>query len=299
MSSSVATPYHASEILTVNTAWNQSIPSNGFGIDYTNTRNQSRMREDRSNDNMAGGAWETVYWTDDDGVEHVDYKILNGGTPLLKKLNAGVANGQASWKRTTAIGNDYNLSTSPNGGNINGDYPILEFSDYKCVASADGIRLDYAATLDQMLDRHNTGNMNVNSRTYIEEKNPSIYGGAINLYANDANVTKSTMSATSKDGETVSTVVYIDENVSLLQGDGSNIEAYTGQTIKDFGSSYDEDGVRWHNVSSSLTGSKFGWTYGEEGEVEHNCFNNERITYFRLHYETTTHSGRGGTLPVV
>ena len=263
-------PEHASEILTVNTAWDQSIPSNGFGIDYTNTRNQSRMREDRSNDNMAGGAWETVYWTDDDGVEHVDYKILNGGTPLLKKLNAGVANGQASWKRTTAIGNDYNLSTSPNGGNINGDYPILEFSDYKCVASADGIRLDYAATLDQMLDRHNTGNMNVNSTTYSEEKNPSIYGGAINLYANDDNVTKSTMSATSKDGETVSTVVYIDENVSLLQGDGSNIEAYTGQTIKDFESSYDEDGVRWHNVSSSLTGSQFGWTYGEEGIVEHN-----------------------------
>ena len=263
-------PEHASEILTVNTAWNQSIPSNGFGIDYTNTRNQSRMREDRSNDNMAGGAWETVYWTDDDGVEHVDYKILNGGTPLLKKLNAGVANGQASWKRTTAIGNVYNLSTSPNGGNINGDYPILEFSDYKCVASADGIRLDYAATLNQMLDRHNTGNMNVNSTTYSEEKNPSIYGGAINLYANDDNVTKSTMSATSKDGETVSTVVYIDENVSLLQGDGSNIEAYTGQTIKDFGSSYNEDGVRWHNVSSSLTGSKFGWTYGIQTQVEHN-----------------------------
>ena len=263
-------PEHASEILTVNTAWNQSIPSNGFGIDYTNTRNQSRMREDRSNDNMAGGAWETVYWTDDDGVEHVDYKILNGGTPLLKKLNAGVANGQASWKRTTAIGNVYNLSTSPNGGNINGDYPILEFSDYKCVASADGIRLDYAATLDQMLDRHNTGNMNVNSRTYIEEKNPSIYGGAINLYANDANVNKSTMSATSKDGETVSTVVYIDENVSLLQGNDSNIEAYTGQTIKDFGSSYEVDGVRWHNVSSSLTGSKFGWTYGIQTQVEHN-----------------------------
>ena len=263
-------PEHASEILTVNTAWNQSIPSNGFGIDYTNTRNQSHMREDRSNDNMTGGAWETVYWTDDDGVEHVDYKILNGGTPLLKKLNAGVANGQASWKRTTAIGNDYNLSTSPNGGNINGDYPILEFSDYKCVASADGIRLDYAATLDQMLDRHNTGNMNVNSTTYREEKNPSIYGGAINLYANDANVTKSTMSATSKDGETISTVVYIDETVSLLQGDGSNIEAYTGQTIKDFGSSYDEDGVRWHNVSSSLTGSKFGWTYGIQTQVEHN-----------------------------
>ena len=258
---------HTEEVLTVNTAWNQSIPSNGFGIDYTNTRNQSRMREDRSNDNMVGGTWETK------GEGENAYKILNGGTSLLKKLNAGVASGQASWKRTTAIGSEYNLQTSPNGGNINGDYPILEFTDYNCVASADGIRLDYAATLDQMLDRHNTGNMNQNTalgNSYKVAGNETIYGGAINLYANDDNVTKSTMSATSKDGETVSTVVYIDEKVSLLQGDGSNIEAYTGQTIKDFGSSYDEDGVRWHNVSSSLSGSKFGWTYGIETSVAHN-----------------------------
>ena len=256
-------PEHALEILTVNTAWNQSIPSNGFGIDYTNTRNQSRMREDRSNDNMVGGTWETK------GEGENAYKILNGGTSLLKKLNAGVASGQASWKRTTAIGSEYNLQTSPNGGNINGDYPILEFTDYNCVASADGIRLDYAATLDQMLDRHNTGNMNQNTGlgdSYKVAGNETIYGGAINLYANDNNVTKSTVPA-SKDG--VSTVVYIDEDVSLLQGDNSQITAYTGQTIKDFGSSYEEDGVRWHNVSSSLTGSQFGWTYGESGTVPH------------------------------
>ncbi len=264
-------PEHASEILTVNTAWNQSIPSNGFGIDYTNTRNQSRMREDRSNDNMVGGSWERVEWTDPEtGETQLDYMILDGGTSMLKKLNAGVASGQASWKRTTAIGNNYSLVTSPKGGNINGDYPILEFSDYKCVASADGIRLDYAATLDQMLDRHNTGNMNQNTalgNSYKVAGHETIYGGAINLYANDNNVTKSTVSA-SKDG--VSTVVYIDEDVSLLQDASSQITAYTGQTIKDFKSSYDDDGFRWHNVSSSLTGSQFGWTYGEEGIVEHN-----------------------------
>ncbi|MBR4469153.1 MAG: hypothetical protein IKS53_06930 [Bacteroidales bacterium] len=270
-------PEHATEILTVNTAWNQTIPSNGFGIDYTNTRNQSRMREDRSNDNMVGGAWEAVNWTDDLGVEHLDYMILDGGTPLLKKLNAGVASGQASWKRTTAIGNNYNLQSSPDGGNINGDYPILEFSDFNCVASADGIRLDYAASLDQMLERHNSGNMNVNTNipnaqngetgvAYNVSEAPAIYGGAINLYKNDGNVTKSTVSG-SKDG--VSTVVYIDENVSLLQDEDSQITAYTGQTIKDFGSSYTEDGVRWHNVSSSLTGSQFGWTYDETGQVPH------------------------------
>ena len=266
---------HSHEILTINTAWNESIPSNGWGTyEYTNTRNQSRMREDRSNDNMIASAsaqdWQSVEWTDPEtGETHLDYMILNGGTPMLKKLNAGVATGQARWKRTTAIGNNYSVGTSPNGGNINGDYPILEFTDYNCVASADGIRLDYAATLDQMLDRHNTGNMNQNTAladSYKVAGNETIYGGAINLYANDNNVTKSTVSA-SKDG--VSTVVYIDEDVSLLQGDDSEITAYTGQTIKDFGSSYNEDGVRWHNVSSSLTGSQFGWTYGESGTVPH------------------------------
>ena len=279
---------HSHEILTINTAWNESIPSNGWGTyEYTNTRNQSRMREDRSNDNMIASAsaqdWQSVEWTDPEtGETHLDYMILNGGTPMLKKLNAGVATGQARWKRTTAIGNNYSVGTSPNGGNINGDYPILEFTDYNCVASADGIRLDYAATLDQMLDRHNTGNMNQNTAladSYKVTGHETIYGGAINLYDNDDNVTKSTVTA-SKDG--VSTVVYIDEDVSLLQGDDSQITAYTGQTIKDFGSSYDNDGVRWHNVSSSLTGSQFGWTYGDEGTVPH-AWDDEWATWAAAH----------------
>ena len=251
------------EILTVNTAWNNTIPEAGGSTSYyTNTRNQSRVREDRSNDNMVGGEWQNK------GEGEDAYKVLNGGTPMLTKLNQG-AGSKTPWKRTTAIGNNYHFASSPDGGNINGDYPVLMIEGFTCLASTDGITIDYAASLDEMLERHNTGNMNVNSTTYSKTQAEAIYGGAINLYANESNVTKSTISVTNEDDETISTMVYIDENISLLQDENSKITAYTGQTIKDFGSDYDTDGNRWHNVSSSLTGSKFGWSYGEEGEVLH------------------------------
>ena len=253
-----------------------NVPMAGHGIQYSTTCAPSLMREAHSNDNMVSNAEDWPTWTS------ITYSstgtivpLLVGGTPLLDKLNAGKGTG-ASWKRTTAGG----YATSPNGGNINGDYPILEFTDYKCVASADGIRLDYAASLDEMLERHNAGKMNTGTNmpptegdwytnpehaaTYSVTKSPAIYGGAINLYAND-NTTKSTST-------TAKTMVYIDENVSLLQGDNSNIDAYTGQTLKSFSTSWPGDGTgeRWHNVSSSLKESKFGWHYGITTEVKHN-----------------------------
>ncbi len=274
-----------------------NVPADGPGILFTSTESPSLMREARSNDNMVTSnsngqpSWSEVVYVNKDAegniTSYTHVPLFVGGIPLLDKLNEEVSDlnelleedeqPYASWKRTTAGG----YATSPNGGDINGDYPILKFTDYKCVASADGIRLDYAATLDEMLDRHNTGNMNVGTNmpsdddwytapkrpaTYTVTKSPAIYGGAINLYANDANVTKSTMSVTNPDNTTISTMVYIDENVSLLQGDNSNIVAYTGQTLKSFSTEWPGDGTgeRWHNVSSSLTGSKFGWGYGTD-----------------------------------
>ncbi len=266
------------EILTVNTAWNNTIPEAGGSTSYyTNTRNQSRIREDRSNDNMVGGTWQTV------GEGESAYKILNGGTPMLTKLNEEVSDlndlleedeqPYASWKRTTAIGKNYHFASSPDGGNINGDYPVLMIEGFTCLASTDGITVDYAASLDEMLDRHNNYTVNTqstwNNNKYKDTQVDALKGGAINLYANESNVTKSTISVTNEDDETISTMVYIDENISLLQDENSKITAYTGQTIKDFGSDYDTDGNRWHNVSSSLTGSKFGWSYADNGIVAH------------------------------
>ena len=254
-----------------------NVPADGPGILFTSTESPSLMREARSNDNMVTSnsngepSWSEVVYKNRDAegniTSYTHVPLFVGGIPLLEKLNQGVASGQASWKRTTAGG----YATSPNGGDINGDYPILKFTDYKCVASADGIRLDYAATLDEMLDRHNNGNMNVGTNmpsdaawytdpehaaTYSVSQSPAIYGGAINLYAND-NTTRSTST-------TAKTMVYIDENVSLLQDNTtSSIDAYTGQTLKSFSTEWPGDGKgeRWHNVSSSLTGSKFGWDY--------------------------------------
>lgn len=249
-------------------------PISGSGIQYSTTCAPSLMREAHSNDNMVSSAENWPVWTKITYSNGTIVPLLVGGTPLVDKLNEGITSGQASWKRTTAGG----YPTSPNGGNINDDYPILKFDDFKCAASADGIRIDYTATLDEGLNRHNEGNMNVGTnmpsdddwydcqrpRTYSVTVAPAIYGGAINLYANEDNVTKST----SADAHTM---VYIDEDISLLQNTSSNIDAYTCQTLKSFSQSWPGDGTgeRWHLVSSSLQNSKFGWTYGNNGIVPH------------------------------
>ena len=250
-------------------------PITGSGIQYSTTLAPSLMREAHSNDNMVSSASDWPTWTSITYSDGTIVPLLVGGTPLVDKLNDGVATGQASWKRTSAGG----YSTSPNGGDINGDYPVLQFDNFKCLASADGIRVDYAATLDQMLDRHNAGDMNVGTsmpsndnwykcdktHNYSVTKAPAIYGKAINLYANDNTKTTKSTSTTAK------TMVYIDENVSLLQDASSTIDAYTAQTVKSFSQSWPGDGTgeRWHNVSSSLKDSKLGWEYHETG-VEHN-----------------------------
>ena len=249
-------------------------PISGSGIQYSTTCAPSLMREAHSNDNMVSSASDWPTWTSITYSNGTIVPLLVGGTPLVDKLNDGTTSDQASWKRTTAGG----YPTSPNGGNINDDYPILQFDDFKCAASADGIRIDYTATLDESLDRHNEGNMNVGTnmpsdgdwydasrpRQYSVTQAPAIYGGAINLYANEDNVTKSTST-------TAHTMVYIDEDISLLQNTSSSIDAYTCQTLKSFSQSWPGDGTgeRWHLVSSSLQNSKFGWTYENNGEVPH------------------------------
>lgn len=238
-----------------------TVPSNGASITYTTTLPPQHMRQDRSNDNMVNGTWND--------------NIYVGGTPLLKKLIADAGSGQSTWKRTTAGGY---TTYSPNGGNINGDYPVLQFSDYKCLASVDGIRIDYAHSLDQMLDRHNAGNMNVNTQMpptnnsyiwytynkpydYSVAASSAIYGGAINLYAHDS-ISKGT-------SEEARTMVYIDENISLLQSPSADIDAYTGQTLVEIGGSYDDiqAGNRWHNVSSSLRNSMIGLSFTINDQV--------------------------------
>ena len=152
-----------------------------------------------------------------------------GSVTLCKKLNDWVTtngNGYAQWKRTTAGG------YSTGAGNINGDYPIHEFSDYTCVASPDGIALDYATSLEVMLSRH-------------------IDNATINLYVNDE-----TGRSTGNNER-----IYIDENISLLQRDpNSNIQAYTCQTLPGTPRS-------WHFLSSSLSNSGIGFNYGTEEQV--------------------------------
>ena len=220
-----------------------------------------------TNDNSIGGTWGTV--TNSSGT----YNVYAGGTPLLNVLNSGRGNG-ASWKRTTAG------VYSDGAGDINDDYPVLMFPEYTCLGSSDGIRIDYAASLNEMLHRHNNGNLNENTilegDKYKPTNHTAIYKGTINLYAND-DVTIETTGTGSKDGEeevaddctAAGVVVYIDENISLLQGEDSEIEAYTGQSLQAFNNTGIQAGDRWHNISSSLSNSMFGWHYSNSDEVLH------------------------------
>ena len=217
------------------------------------------------NDNQVGGEWTTIG----------GYNIYSGGTTLAEQLNTNKGTTHADWaewKRTTAGRYNYGVPTGYVAGNINRDYPVLQFSHYKCLASTDGVSIDYAAKLSDMLHRHNTGNISENSATYGLTSHEAIYGGAINLYANeDMNPTNNGGNGgNGKDGEVNdystadNVVVFIDENISLLQPTDaietpSSIEAYTGQTLKSF--RVGDEGERWHNVSSSLENSYFGISY--------------------------------------
>ena len=246
---------------------------------YSAPTDPTLIRYERSNDNMVGGTWEQHT------LSGAQVDVCTGGTTLVDVLNGNLVDGDgyARWKRTTAG----NYTSSHNGGNINSDLPVLMFTDYTTVASTNGITLDYAKSLDEMLSRHNTGNLNVYtalpyaeedgyhgmsshnyhvSQTVNKSQSDLLYGATINLYAND-NTSMSTMSITN-DGKTISTIVYIDENISLLQEEGSTITAFTGQHIIDYGANSNiQSGNRWHNVSSSLDNSKFGWSYDIETSV--------------------------------
>lgn len=215
-----------------------------------------------TNDNMTGGVWGKLG----------SYNVYNGGTPLVDKLNANRGSG-AEWKRTTAG------KYSNNAGDINDDFPVLQLPGYSCLASTDGITIDYAHNLSDMLHRHNSGAMNENTamptnkswyhglptNDYSVTDSPAINGGTINLFVNDDN--RSTAKAQKEQSTDANVVVYIDEDISLLQDIGGSIEAYTGQTLQAYNNTETQAGERWHNISSSLSNSEFGWSYGDEGRV--------------------------------
>jgi hypothetical protein len=158
-----------------------------------------------------------LYYHDNDNL------VGSTSETLCNKLNDWLAShsGYSPWKRTKA--GDY----SANAGNINGDYPIHKHANYTCAASTSGVNLDYATSLDVMLTRHTSD-------------------ATINLYAHD-NTSKGTGN---------NEMVYIDENISLLQSTSNAITAYTCQTLPGNTRS-------WHFVSSSLSNSGIGFVYGQ------------------------------------
>ena len=160
--------------------------------------------------------------------------VTASSSNLLDELDRWVSghSGYSSWTRTRAGG-------YITGQDINGDYPIHKYSDYHCVASVDGITLDYAATLDAMLTSHNTSGTTINLYT----------ADAVDGSGNNAHTTTAT-----------GVVVYVDEDVCVLPEADKNVRANTCQTLRAYASSY------WHDVSSSLQSSKIGFTYGSDGQ---------------------------------
>lgn len=260
-----------------------TVPSDNPTTSYTLSVNPSFYNM-FTNDNKTGGTWGILTVQNNDGTT-TTYNVYNGGSSLLTVLNNGKGNG-ASWKRTTAGRYTDNDLTGYVSGDINDDYPVLAFEKFDesenapivtCLGSADGIRIDYATSLKEMLHRHNNGNFNESTNLVGDKYKPTnhqaIYKGTINLFAND-DVTleqqtggkESVADNCTADG----VVVYIDENISLLQDASSNIEAYTGQTLQAFGNTSLQAGDRWHNISSSLSNSQFGWSYTDNDQVAHN-----------------------------
>ncbi|MCQ2303272.1 MAG: T9SS type A sorting domain-containing protein [Bacteroidales bacterium] len=176
------------------------------------------------------------YYADQTGDNDIYDGNVNVGSTLTDALNAWVStNGTqySTWRRTMAGGDAYDSY-----GDINDDYPIPAFTaqGYTTVGSNDGIVLDYFRTIDQVLTRHNDDGI--------------LEGGTLNLYKNDE--------ATQGTDEGV--VLYIDEDVSILQTTGEDITAVTCQTMT-------KPGETWHLVSSSLAASPIGFTYGTTSQV--------------------------------
>ena len=149
-----------------------------------------------------------------------------GNSTLLDMLNGWVDghSGYAPWRRTTAGGTAY----SATAGDINGDYPIHQYANTDCVSASgtNALAIDYTSTLTAMLKRHTSY-------------------ATLNLYDHDET-----------DEETgTGVVIYIDENISLLQSDDTkDIAAYTCQTLPGSPRS-------WHFLSSSLQDSYIGFNY--------------------------------------
>ena len=261
-----------SESNTTEVTMNYTVP-NPYTTPAANPTNSYTLSVNKTyynmftNDNMTGGHWGTLG----------SFNVYEEGTPLVDMLNSQRGDG-APWKRTTAG------AYSVDAGDINEDYPVLQLPGYTCLASTDGITIDYAHNLSDMLHRHNSGALNENTAlgdSYMVTNHAAINGGAINLYANEDMNPSNGNSGTKADLDASyyntddNVVVYIDENISLLQPidateTPSSIKAYTGQTLQAFGNTDIQAGDRWHNISSSLLDSEFGWGYSNNGQVEHN-----------------------------
>ena len=158
-----------------------------------------------------------------------DDQKVGEGDHLMDLLNANATGDYAKWTRTMA---------SP----INGDYPVLLMPGSNSLASKNGLFIVYGSDVNGMI-------------TYANPSNGSVY-----LY--DTNPTTITTSTSG------TTRVYIGENVGVLQGNSTVLNARVGVTF-DNSSGNDLGGkpYDWHMFSSALREAPLGITYDNTGEI--------------------------------
>ena len=183
----------------------------------------------------------------------------NGPKGLVATLNDWVGSSAtySKWMRTCA---------SP----INGDYPLLQYSGYECVASTDSIALEYGKSFNDKFDDYVTAGTSGVGTIYLYKTPAALTPSGTDP---EANVNVSNYGKATK--------LYIHEDVALKPASVSgskatgDIEAYVGITLDNsagtnganpsFGGS---DAIDWHFFSSALKNSQIGLHYGVPGETE-------------------------------
>ena len=174
------------------------------------------------------------------GFAHKDQQITGSNSNVTNGAidNNGELKGLLAtlnkWVDGQSASSNYARWTRTMGADINGDYPVLMFTDAKCVGSKDGEFLDYATDLNPM----------------IADYNNATNGGDIYLYAVPSTINVNTAS---------NVRVYINEKVGVLQTTGNRVNARVGVTVDNSSTGF--MAYDWHMFSSALTAANMGLEY--------------------------------------
>ena len=196
---------------------------------------------------------------------------------LLATLNnwvsANSGQGYSTWMRTSA---------SP----INDDYPLFNYTDYECVASTDGIALEYGA-------------FNAKFGEYVTANTGTVY-----VYQTPAVLASGSQDNVSVSNSGKNTKLYVAEDVALKPTSATgDIIATVGVTLDNSAGADGAnptwggtDEIDWHMFSTSLQGAPLGINYADNTQEypflwgSHPSNGNGAMPYWRF-YDDASHHG--------